>query len=295
MPSTQGQDAAALPEADFVQQVLLLAYGHGWTAPQPQRARALAQSRPLDNLALALALGDLPAVQRALAGADLARPLPPFGAPALAAVVFSSLARLDDCRAGHVATVRWLLAQGADANGRWAPAAHADQPLPLLYGAVARAACFETVQALLEAGADPNDNESLYHATEQADRRILAALVRHGARWRGTNALFRQLDHDRLDDLRQVLELGADVNESGHCGSRPLHHAILRGRSLPFVQLLVTHGADPLGRRRTWPVARAVGGPGRRRRDRGLSGQLRACAAVAGCGSLPGGLRCRRR
>ena len=246
MPSTQGQDAAALPEADFVQQVLLLAYGHGWTAPQPQRARALAQSRPLDNLALALALGDLPAVQRALAGADLARPLPPFGAPALAAVVFSSLARLDDCRAGHVATVRWLLAQGADANGRWAPAAHADQPLPLLYGAVARAACFETVQALLEAGADPNDNESLYHATEQADRSILDALVQAGARWPGTNALFRQLDHDDLPGLHQALALGADANElSPTIGTRPLHHALMRGRGLTFVQALVTAGADP--------------------------------------------------
>lgn len=246
MPPTQGQDATSLTESDFVQQVLLLAYGQGWTAPQPQRALALARSRPVDSLALSLALGDLPAVQRALTGADLARPLPPFGAPALAAVVFSSLARLDECRAGHLATVRWLLAQGADANGRWAPAAHADRPLPLLYGAVARAACFETVLALLEAGADPNDDESLYHATEQADRRILDALVRHGARWRGTNALFRQLDHDRLEDLRQVLELGADVNESGPDGARPLHHAILRGRPLPFVQLLVAHGADPL-------------------------------------------------
>jgi len=295
MPSTQGQDAAALPEADFVQQVLLLAYGHGWTAPQPQRALALARSRQVDSLALSLALGDLPAVQRALAGADLARQLPPFGAPALAAVVVSSLARLDDCRAGHVATVRWLLAQGADANGRWAPAAHADQPLPLLYGAVARAACFETVQALLEAGADPNDNESLYHATEQADRRILAALVRHGARWRGTNALFRQLDHDRLDDLRQVLELGADVNESGHHGTRPLHHAILRGRSLPFVQLLVAHGADPLavdGHGRSPALLAAQAGDvetvdylasfGPAPQLQGVAGFLAACAAADG-------------
>ena len=245
MQPTKGQRAAALPEGDFVQQVLLLAYGQGWTAPQPQRALALAQSRQVDSLALSLALGDLPAVQRALAGADLARPLPPFGAPALAAVVFSSLARLDECRAGHLATVHWLLQQGADPNGRWTPADHADEPLPMLYGAVARAACLDTVLALLQAGADPNDNESLYHATEQADRRILAALVQHGARWPGSSALFRQLDHDNLDDLRQALDLGADANDTGPGGARPLHHAIVRGRSLPFVQLLVARGADP--------------------------------------------------
>ncbi len=245
MAAVEQQRADALSDADFVQRVLLLAYGQGWTAPQPARALALARTRRIDSLALSLALGDLPAVKTALAGADLARPLPPFGAPALASVVFSSLARLDECRAAHIATVQWLLAQGADANARWAPAAHPDAPLPMLYGAVARAACFESVQALLQAGADPNDNESLYHATEQTDRRIIAALVQAGARWHGTNALFRQLDHDRLDDLRQVLELGADVNESGPHGARPMHHAILRGRSLPFVQLLVAHGADP--------------------------------------------------
>jgi ankyrin repeat protein len=245
MEAVEAQRVAALSDADFVKQVLLLAYGQGWTAPQPRRALALAKTRRVDSLALSLALGDLPAVQAALNGADLTRPLPPFGAPALAAVVFSSLARLDECRAGHIATVHWLLAQGADANARWAPAAHPDQALPMLYGAVARAACFETVQALLQAGADPNDNESLYHATEQTDRRILAAVVQAGARWHGTNALFRQLDHDRLDDLRQALELGADVNESGPHGARPLHHAIVRGRTRPFVQLLVEHGADP--------------------------------------------------
>jgi hypothetical protein len=39
------------------------------------------------------------------------------------------------------------------------------------------------VQRLLAAGADPNDNESLYHAVEQDDRRIVAALVAAGARW----------------------------------------------------------------------------------------------------------------
>lgn len=252
MAAVQAQRAAALSEEAFVQQVLLLAYGQGWTAPQPLRARALAQTRRVANPdlapALALALGDLPTVQHALAGADLARPLPPLGAPALAAAVFSSLARLEDCRAAHIATVQWLLAQGADANARWAPAAHPDAALPMLYGAVARASCFETVQALLQAGADPNDKESLYHATEQADRRIIAALVQAGARWAGTNALFRQLDHDDLDALRQVLALGADANESGPHGARPLHHAIVRGRTLPFVQLLLAHGADPSAR-----------------------------------------------
>ncbi|MDP3612703.1 MAG: ankyrin repeat domain-containing protein, partial [Rubrivivax sp.] len=158
------------------------------------------------------------------------------------------LARIDAVRPGLVATVQWLLAQGADANTRWADPARPDERLPVLYGAVARAACFDTTQLLLQAGADPNDQESLYHATEQKDRRIVAALVQAGAHWQGTNALLRQLDHDSVDDLRQLLAQGADVNEAGPHGTRPLHHAITRGRSLACVQMLVEHGADAAAR-----------------------------------------------
>lgn len=239
---------AALSDTDFVQQVLTLALGRGWQTPQPPRAWAMVQTRRVDSLALALVTGDLPAVQKGLKGADLAAPLAPLGAPALALAAASSLARIDALRPGLVATVRWLLSQGADANTRWADPVLPDERLPVLYGAVSRAACFETTQLLLQAGADPNDQESLYHATEQKDRRIVAALVQAGARWQGTNALLRQLDHDSVDDLRQVLTLGADVNEAGPGGTRPLHHAITRGRSLACVRLLVEHGADAAAR-----------------------------------------------
>ena len=224
--------AADLSDDAWLQRLMALVYGQGFDAPQPRRALALARTRRVDSPAharvLALALGDLPTVQRTMAGRDLAAPLPPLNAPALACAAFSSLARLEEQRAGLVATVQWLLAQGADPNTRWADPARPDERLPVLYGAVSRAACFETTQALLQAGADPNDNESLYHATEQSDRRIVAALVAAGARWHGTNALYRQLDHDRLEHLRQVLDLGADVHERGPDGGGPLHHEIGR-------------------------------------------------------------------
>lgn len=248
MDEIDRRSAAAVSDADFVQQVLALALGQGLKVPHPQRAWALVQTRPVASLALALVTGDLPAVQRDLAGADLAAPLPPLSAPALAYAAASSLARIEGVRPGLVATVQWLLSQGADANTRWADPGQPDERLPVLYGAVSRAACFDTTQLLLQAGADPNDQESLYHATEQKDRRIVAAVVQAGARWHGTNALLRQLDHDSVDDLAQVLALGADVNEAGPDGTRPLHHAITRGRSLRFVQLLVEHGADAAAR-----------------------------------------------
>jgi ankyrin repeat protein len=269
MQALERDDLAEPPDADFVQRVLKLALGQGWQAPQPQQAWALLQTRqqpgsptspsisatvstpkgPATDLSAWLALwlvqGDLPTVQQALAGAHVHELLPPLQAPALAYAAGSSLARIPALRAGLVATVQWLLDQGADANTRWADPARPDEQMPVLYSAVSRAGCFESVQALLAAGADPNDKESLYHATEQADRRIIAALVQAGARWHGTNALYRQLDHDHLGHLQQVLDLGADVHERGPGGGGPLHHAIQRGRSVDFVQLLLEHGANP--------------------------------------------------
>ncbi len=244
MREVERRVASGLSHTDWLARVLALALGAGWDAPQPQRALDLARSRRADDLALALTLGDLAHVRRALSGQDLSVPLPPLNAPALAYACFSSLARLPEQRPGLIATVQWLLDQGADPNTRWVDPAGSEEALPVLYGAVARAACFDTVQALLKAGADPNDNESLYHATEQTDRRLFAALVHAGARWKGTNALYRQLDHDSLEDLQQVLDLGADVHESDPDGGGPLHHAITRGRSVAFVQRLVERGAD---------------------------------------------------
>ncbi len=245
---------AAVDDAAFVERVLALAMGRGYEAPQPERALRTLEGRPVDSLAIALVTGDLPRVQRGLAGADLAAPLAPFDAPALLYAAFSSLARLPSHRPGLVSTVQWLLDQGADPNGRMIDPDFPNDPFPALYGASGRVGCFETTVALLQAGAEPNDGESLYHSVEQSDRRIVAALVEAGARWPRTNALFRQLDYDNLEGLRQVLDLGADPNElgpqTGHPFSSPrqgtLHFAIIRGRSVEFLRLLVERGADPL-------------------------------------------------
>lgn len=236
--------AAAWDDARFELELLALLLGRGWDAPQPARALALAASRRFTSPALAWATGD-PA---AALPADVNAPLPPLQAPPLVYAAFSSLARLEDHRPRLVAAVQRLLAAGADPNARLADRRFADDDLPLLYGAVARAVCLETTRALLAAGADPNDNESLYHATEQRERGLLDALVAAGARWAGTNALLRQLDHDDLPGLRQALDLGADPNERGPEGHRALHHALLRGRGAPFVALLLERGADAQAR-----------------------------------------------
>jgi hypothetical protein len=248
--------AMALDDRAYVERVLTLAIGRGYDAPRPAQALAMLQARPgLRPAALQLLLGEATAVPPN-------DPVPPWKAPPLALVAFSSLATV-----GHepalLATLDRLLAAGADPNAGLVDPASPERPLPVLYGAVARARSAALVERLLAAGADPNDNESLYHAVEQDDRRIVAALVAAGARWPGTNALFRQLDFEPLPHLEQVLALGADANElSPTVGSRPLHHAVSRGRSLAHLQLLVAHGADPAaldahGHTLAWHAARA--------------------------------------
>ncbi len=238
--------AAALDDNAFAAQVVALAIGQGWQAPQPQRALALMAARPgCERLpALALLRGALDAV-RDVVLADVNRRLPPLDAPALAYAAASGLARLDGHRDALVATVAALLAAGADPNARWADPLDPQQRLPVLYGAVARARCLPIVERLLAAGAEPNDNESLYHAAERPGGDFFAALVAAGARWAGSNALLRQLDHDDPAGLAQALALGADPNERGPGGRAALHHAVLRGRDLHTLRLLLQHGADP--------------------------------------------------
>jgi ankyrin repeat protein len=242
MDEVEQRRARLLHDEAFVERVLVLALGRGYAAPRPAQALALLRSRPgLRHPALRLVQGDAQ-------GVAPHRTVPPWQAPPLALVAFSSLATLgNEHDAALCAAADALLAAGADANAGLTDPAFPERPLPVLYGAVARARSAALVQRLLAAGAEPNDNESLYHAVEQDDRRIVAALVAAGARWPGSNALFRQLDFEPLAHLQQVLELGADANEHSpgvEGGARPLHHAVLRGRSLAHLELLVEHGAD---------------------------------------------------
>jgi ankyrin repeat protein len=169
---------------------------------------------------VALTLGDASRVQDAAAS----------GGPLDAAPIFYV------CRsrvaANAAAAAGDLLARGADPNvggpENWTclsvACSHGDA---------------ELVRVLLEAGAEPNDNDSLYHSVEPADPSCTLLLLEHGAEVPGTNALAHALDYDRIDRVRLLLDHGADPNERA-----PIHHAILRGRSPEVIRLLVERGAD---------------------------------------------------
>ena len=131
---------------------------------------------------------------------------------------------------------RALLDRGADPNASFE---NEYGSMSALYGAAGVVHEPELTRVLLEAGARPDDGESLYHATESPDTACLELLLAHGATTRGTNALAHALDDERLEHVRLLLAAGADPNEGAI-----LAHAVRRGRGPEVVRLLVAHGAE---------------------------------------------------
>jgi hypothetical protein len=207
---------------------------------------------------LACAIGDEDAL-RVATKADpswVNRPGGPLRLPPLVAITHSSLCQLPEFRERLHRCARFLLSAGGNPNQRiglrWPPASVSapddDQPLSALYGAAGKNHNLELTKILLNAGADPNDGESLYHSLESFICTRL--LLENGARIGGTNALYRALDFDNLAALELLLQHGADPNEPlgnsllTEWGS-PLLWAIKRRRSRRHVAALVKAGADP--------------------------------------------------
>jgi ankyrin repeat protein len=186
----------------------------------------------------------------------LNRPGGPLALPPLVAVTHSSLLRLPAFTTRLHRCARWLLEAGADPNqsiGSRSPPASLDAPsaqdrLSALYGAAGANHDTELTAILLNAGADPNDGESLYHSLENpaCTRLLLAA----GARIAGSNAFYRAFDLDDPALIELLLSFGANPNEpalgppTGDFGS-PLLWAIKRRRSVAHIDPLLRAGADP--------------------------------------------------
>ncbi|MEA2154432.1 MAG: hypothetical protein QOE11_572 [Solirubrobacteraceae bacterium] len=137
-----------------------------------------------------------------------------------------------------VELARELLAAGADPNATFTNEYGA---MSALYGAAGVVHDAQLTRMLLEHGADPDDGESLYHATESPAADCLRALLEHGASPACTNALAHAIDGDRMEQVRLLLEAGADPNEGR---SALLVHAVRRGCSAQMLRLLADHGAD---------------------------------------------------
>lgn len=218
-------------------------------------ARLFAEQPDLidDDPWLAGAIGDLEKVRRAI-DADAAWVNQAGGllrVPPLICVTHSCLTKLPRFHQGLIDCLRLLLDRGADPNqfyfNRWPP--HSlEQPgedrLSALYGAAGKTHDAEMTKLLLSAGADGNDNESLYHSVEDPDPSLpcTRALLEAGTRVTGSNALARILDIDNLDGLKLLLRYTPHGDPDL---GRILHWAIYRGRSVAHVRALLEAGADP--------------------------------------------------
>lgn len=148
-------------------------------------------------------------------------------------LLFSPLAKAHPMEALECAKL--LLQTGANPNAALKDA----EPLSVLYAAVSLPS-LELVKELLAKGADPNDNESLYHSCENDGIEFTRVLLDNGARIPGSNALNRMSDWEKPAGIRLLLERGGDPNADG-----TLAHAINRGRSTDYLKILLEFGADP--------------------------------------------------
>lgn len=244
---TTGLDRAAR------QQRLKLALYHGqnWVVEQ-----LLSETPDLakDHFGLSCALYDLDTVRAGLAQ-DPGRATQLFGPrrPMLHLAFSRYHQARPDLEQEMLSIAQLLVDHGADVNDCMPVSPENDHPLSALYGAIGHANNMALGQWLLDKGANPNDGESLYHATELGHHRGLKMLLAHGADPRGTNALLRAMDFHDHGAVRMLLDHGAraDDFDGTHVGGEApwvvpaLHQAARRGSDAEMISLLLDHGADP--------------------------------------------------
>ncbi len=206
-----------------------------------------------ENLGLACALYDVDLVRATLAAdPGAANRVVGVRAPILH-LTFSRHWRGGGSEVDMIATAEALVAAGADVNASYPFEESGEHRLSALYGAIGHSRNMAMARWLLERGANPDDNESLYHSTELDSHEGLEMLLAHGADPAGTNALPRALDFDDFAAVELLLKAGADPNEGilPHPSGEPslvipaLHQAARRMCSERIVRLLLDHGADP--------------------------------------------------
>ena len=156
---------------------------------------------------------------------DASAPGGPNGWAPLLYVCFSVFASVD--------LARELLTRGADPNVTFK---NEYGDMPALYGAAGVIHNPELTRLLLEAGANADDGESPYHATEARDPECLRLVLSYGGKPEPI-VLAHALDHDHPEHVKVLLAAGADASEL-------LPFAVRRGRGPEILRLLVEHGAQ---------------------------------------------------
>lgn len=218
------------------------------------RAEAILTAHPeiaSSDIHTAALLGDDAAVRRfiLLDPANATAKGDPRGWDALTHLCFSKYLRLDRARTGgFVRAATALLDAGASANTGFWEMNH--QPRPewesVLYGAAGVAHHPEMTRLLLERGADPNDEETPYHAPEGDDNAALKILVESGKLNDDSLAtmLLRKADCHGYEGIQFLLERGADPNRMTRWHHTALHQALRRDNDLKNIEAMLDYGAD---------------------------------------------------
>jgi ankyrin repeat protein len=178
--------------------------------------------------------------------------------------------RRDD---GLEGAARALIDAGADPNARDG----GRYRLPALYAVTGHHHAPRIARLLLEAGAEPTDGESVFHAAERFHVEALELLLAFGVdlnatgEW-GNTPLYFLLRYWDISagppelgrGLRWLLDNGSDPNvRCGREQESSLHVAARRGQDPEVVRLLLDHGADVDARRgdgrSAWLLARRRG------------------------------------
>lgn len=176
---------------------------------------------------------------------------PPYGGDALNYLGLSKYLRLDPTRSeAFLRAARALLDAGADPNtGFWTTGKFPEYE-SALYGAAGVAHHAALTRLLIERGANPNDDDAVYHCPEGDDLGAMQVLVETG-RVTAENLsvmLVRKSDWHDYEGVKYLLEHGAGTTFKRARGWFPLLHAIERNNSLAIIELLLDHHADPHAR-----------------------------------------------
>jgi ankyrin repeat protein len=208
------------------------------------------------DISTAAVLGDLAGVQEHVHGepASAVRPDVRRGWPPLLYACHSVWHRVTAEHAEGILQIVWLLLDtGADANtnnGRPSRSGYRSA----LFGAAGVADNPAVTSLLLRYGANPNDDESLYHAAQHTDRACLRVLLGHGATVAGTNAFAAAIAPGNAEGVRLMIESGGDPGRPGSSGKKDGHLADRTLAPLPLavascgvdvVEPLLAAGADP--------------------------------------------------
>jgi ankyrin repeat protein len=235
------------PRAAFVE----ASFWHGSKA----RADAILATHPQiagSDIYMAATLGDADAVRRFVAQdpAHATAKGGPRNVDPLTYLCFSTYLRDDRERsADFVRAATALLDAGADVNTGFFDPTHRPEPEweSAIYGAAGVAHHPGLTRLLIERGANPNDEETPYHAPETWDNAALRILVESGQ----LNAqsletmLLRKADWHDTEGIKYLLEHGADPNRMSRWSNTAMHQALRRDNALENIEAFLDAGADP--------------------------------------------------